>query len=301
MTPHSLRIRSFGLQVLVLAYSLTAGAFHSNPPSVVNEPAGLARLGIAIAAGILGLVALNRHSLARQRSPNSLLLDVVVIYGLIILSQVALAFLNPALRLPNWAPTQGGFLGFMLFAATRALFAAPQANDKDRWAESGNEIEQERISQANRHRMVYRIASAIAVTLSGLGLVLTPWRGQIASALIMIGSIQLLRRTFGPTGIPVGSADKVLLAVLRSASGWYYLALLPASIVALLGSKVYLYWVPILILMFAEANQRAAASLERNGEGAPTVVPGSQQHFTVFDDPPGAGEFVGPFQDGLIC
>lgn len=270
MTPRSMRFRSFVLQVLVLAYSLTAGSFHSNPPSVASEPTGLTRLGIAVAAGMFGVAVLNRHSPARQRSPSSMLLDIIVIYGLVILSQVALAFLNPALRLPNWAPTQGGFLGFILFAATHALFAAPGTDDNDASVESFNEIEQELVNQLHRHRMVYQIASAVAVALSGLGLVLAPWRGQIASALIMIGSVHLLRRTFAcRTGPAAGSADKMLLSVLQSASGWYYLALLPASIFALFGSKVYLFWVPIVILMFAEANQRAVYSLEGNcGVGA---------------------------------
>lgn len=267
MTPHRLKIRSFVLQVLVLVYSLTAGSFHSNPPSVVNEPAGLIRLGIAVAAGMLGVVLLNRHSLARQSFPNATVLDIVVIYGLIVLSQVTLAFLNPALCMPYWAATQGGFVGFVLFVATRALFAAPGTDDDDASVEPGNELEQERINRTNHQRMVYQIVSAIAVALSGLGLALAPWRGQIASALIMIGSVHLLWRAFaGRPGPAAGSADRVLLAVLQSASGWYYLALLPASIVVLFGSKVYLFWVPIVILIFAEANQRAAASLERNCE-----------------------------------
>ena len=264
MMADSSRIRTFVLQVLVLAYSLIAGAFHANPPSFVNEPTGLIRLGIAVVAGMLGVAVRDRNSPARQRSPNSLLLDIVVIYGLIILSQVALAFLNTAFCLPSWAPTQGGFVGFMLFAATRALFAAPGANDGDGSVESGNVIGQDRIKEANRHRMAYQIASAIAAALSGLAFFLTPWRGQIASALIMIGSVHLLRRTFAGGTDPVArSADIILLAVLRSASGWYYFALLPASVIFLLGSKVYLYWVPIVILMFAEANQRATASLQR--------------------------------------
>ena len=49
--------------------------------------------------------------------------------------------------------------------------------------------------------------------------------------------------------------------MLRGARFWYYGALFPASLVVLSGSKVYLYWIPIVILLFAEVNQSAAASL----------------------------------------
>ena len=57
MTPQSLRTRSFVLQFIILGYSLAAGAFHYNPPSFVTEPTGLIRLGIALAAGMLGVVS----------------------------------------------------------------------------------------------------------------------------------------------------------------------------------------------------------------------------------------------------
>src|SRR5579862_3810922 len=82
MMPHSLRLRSFVLQAIVLGYSLTAGAFHANPPSFLNEPTGLIRLGIAVAVGMLGAVARDYYSPARPRSPNSLVLDMTIIYGL---------------------------------------------------------------------------------------------------------------------------------------------------------------------------------------------------------------------------
>src|SRR5579863_6656427 len=107
--PNTLTIRSFVLQAIVLAYSLTAGAFHSNPPSLLKEPMGLIRLGIALAVGLLGLFLRNRNSPAAQRPPHWLALDMVVIYGMIILSQVMLGYLDPDLCLPNWRPTQGGF------------------------------------------------------------------------------------------------------------------------------------------------------------------------------------------------
>jgi hypothetical protein len=168
---------------------------------------------------------------------------MIVIYGLIIVSEMALAFLNPALCLPNWAPTQGGFIGFVLFTATRTLFGTPAAND-DESAESSNEIGQERINQAARHRMAYQIASATAVAISGFWISSdTPARSDCVGIDHDRESLPS-KAHLQPDGLSGGIRRQGLLVVVRSASGWYYLALLPASIVALFGSKVYLYWVP---------------------------------------------------------
>src|SRR5262245_12117387 len=88
-------VRSLLLQALVLTYSLTAGAFRSNPPSVSIEQEGLARLGIAVAAGILGVIGQDRIARGNERSANSLIVDLMVIYGLVMMSQVLVAFFMP--------------------------------------------------------------------------------------------------------------------------------------------------------------------------------------------------------------
>ncbi|MBC8165523.1 MAG: hypothetical protein H7Y20_06595 [Bryobacteraceae bacterium] len=260
-------IRSLVLQALILSYSLAAGAFNSNPPSIANEPEGVARLGIAVAAGLLGVVV-RRHRDGRQneRSANSLTVDLMVIYGLVVLSQVLLNFLRPEMALPRWSPTQGGFVGFMMLAATRALFAAP-ATAADSSSEWDDGRIKELINEQNRYRRVYGIAASLAVAIGLLGLFIGTLRIQIASALIVIGSAYLLEGTLFNTAMTTTSTEQQSLpciAILQGASAWYYLALFPASIVALSGSKIYLYWVPLVVLVFAETNHRAAESLNSN-------------------------------------
>ncbi|MBC7928841.1 MAG: hypothetical protein H7039_24625 [Bryobacteraceae bacterium] len=263
-------IRSLVLQTLVLTYSMTAGAFQSNPPSVTSEPEGLARLGIAVAAGMLGLLVRDRVARQNERSANFLAVDLIVIYGLAILSQVLLAFLSPELVLPRWAPTQGGFVGFVLFAATRALFSAQPAAVGGPLSEMDGGMSRELVDEGNLYGRVYGIAVSLALTVGLLGLFTNSLRIQIAAVLIVTGSVRLLWRMFSGQAKTATTASEQRLTTcietLRGATAWYYLALFPASIIALFGSRVYLYWVPLVILMFAEANQRAAASVKSGWE-----------------------------------
>src|SRR5215475_3612627 len=150
-------IRSLVLEALVLGYSLIAGAFHSNPPSLAGEPEGLVRLVIAVGAGMLALAISSRVLRDAERSPATLVLDLVITYGSVILSQIILAWLEPKLLLPRWAPTQGGYVGAMLFGATRALLAA--------LADSGHDIPTSSAAWAkeiadtyNRSRTLYGVA-----------------------------------------------------------------------------------------------------------------------------------------------
>ncbi len=118
------------LEAVVLGYSLIAGAFISNPPSLASEPKGLTRLAIAVGMGMLALAIRSHLTREKDRSPNTLVFDLVTVYGSVFLSQIVLAYLQPNLMLPGWAPTQGGFVGMMLFAATRALHAAFTSADE---------------------------------------------------------------------------------------------------------------------------------------------------------------------------
>lgn len=252
MRPYFQSARGFALQVGALTYSLTAGAFYSNPPSAVNEPEGFARLGIAVGAGVLALAIRSRAARRRELSPTTLLIDFILAYGCVIVSQVILGWLRPSLVLPNWAPTQGGYVGCMLFMATRAMLA---------FHTNGDDFLPEWDKTCRRYRMLYGIAGVAALTLGLAGLTAVPARAaRIASGLLTIGSAYL---TFlvarGLIDQSIGSCK----AILRGAAVWYYGALFPASLVALFGSKVYLYWVPLVILLFAEANQRASRSLAK--------------------------------------
>ena len=144
-------LRGRVLEAVVLGYSLIAGAFQSNPPSLAGEPKGLARLGIAVGTGMLALVIRSRLTRRQDRLPSALVVDLVTVYGFVVLSQVILACFRPNLVLPGWAPTQGGFVGIMLFAATRALLAAFAGADEILPA-SNDALKKEIANTCSRHR-----------------------------------------------------------------------------------------------------------------------------------------------------
>lgn len=255
--------RGLLLQTVVLGYSLIAGAFHSNPPSLAGETEGLVRLAVAVAAGMLALAARSRGLPVRELSPRALVLDLVAVYGGVFLSQALLGRLAPTLSLPGWAPTQGGYVGAMLFAATRALFAySADADEPDPTSAGTSATEWATASHRNRTR--YGIAGTAALAVSLAGLAAASGQLRTASSLVAIGSAYLLARLF-LTRVPREEAPAAFCPsrseeTRKAAAMWYYAALLPASLVALWGSKIYPYWIPIVILLFAEANHRTRAT-----------------------------------------
>ena len=113
------------LEAAILIYSFTAAAFHSDRPSVADDPWGLLRLAIPVAAGLLGLLLRDVYT-ERPRAPHSTVIDVMVAFGFALATQAALSIFKPDLALPRWAPTQGCLLGLSLLAASRALFPPGQ-------------------------------------------------------------------------------------------------------------------------------------------------------------------------------
>ena len=257
---HIVRRRTLLLQVITLAYSLTFGAFRSNPPLIMEEPEGLARLGIAVTAGVLGMWVRDRMQRKTERSGTSTVVDVIVVYGFIFVSQELLGILSPALTL-NWAPTQGGYVGFMLFAATRALFAG-QANPRE--DDPGSESLEGLSERGRLYRSAYRVGASVTLVIALAAGFAGGHRAQLAAALVVAGSSYLLWQTLFDKRLN-HAVPRLRLAgqieTMRRATLWYYFALLPAALLALFGSVIYLYWLPIVILIFAEANQRTEASL----------------------------------------
>ena len=249
------------LESVILGYSLLAGAFYSNPPSP-HEPEGWARLAIGVLAGMLALSIRDRRAARENRSPHAMVLDLLVAYGSVVASQMLMSLLRPALMLPRWAPTQGGFVGIVIFAATRALLPAMADGDCDLLISApGREPQGDRAY--SRLRVVYGIAGLIGVGVGAISLMASSTRLRIASSLVVTGSAFLLSRTLSERPAGSGRLDETAQAcarIVQAAAIWYYGALFPASLVALFGAKVYLYWVPIVILIFAEVNLRTPAA-----------------------------------------
>lgn len=261
VSTEALRVRV--LESVILGYSLIAGAFYSNPPSS-DEPEGWARLVIGVLAGMLALSVRDRRAAREDRSPHAMIFDLLVVYGSVIGSQMLMYLLRPALMLPQWAPTQGGFVGIMLFSATRALLPATAGGDRSLLI-SGPDSEPQTDRAYSRLHVVYGIAGLIGVGVGSISFAASSTRLRIASCFVVLGSGFLLSRI-----LPARRGDSERLGgwgrvqagvrLSQAAAVWYYGALFPASLLALFGAKVYLYWVPIVILMFAEVNLRTLAA-----------------------------------------
>ncbi len=136
---------------------------------------------------------------------------------------------KPTLMLPRWAPTQGGFLGVVLLAVVRSIFApGVMPGETDRYA-----------------RWIMNAYLAAAALFASVGLWLV-WAGalriRIAACFLIVGAAYLV--------YVYRCAD------LRAVTYWYYGSLLPAVLILLEGAPVYPYWVPLFIVLVAELNAR---------------------------------------------
>jgi hypothetical protein len=217
------------LEAAILIYSFTAAAFHSDRPSVADDPWGLLRLAIPVAAGLLGLLLRDVYT-ERPRAPHSTVIDVMVAFGFALATQAALSIFKPDLALPRWAPTQGGLLGMILLAASRALFPPGQTGSP--------------VSFPKGTKWVY-LAAAAAIALFAIHPLFTGVpRVRAASAILIAGSLYLACFTRRDS-------------FLHWTTYWYYGSLFPAAVLFLFESRVYEHLLLPLILIAAGLNHRS--------------------------------------------
>ncbi len=70
------------LEAAVLVYAFTAAAFHSDHPSIADEPAALIRLAIPVTAAWAGLRLRDAFSDPANRAPQAAAMDVMAALGL---------------------------------------------------------------------------------------------------------------------------------------------------------------------------------------------------------------------------
>jgi hypothetical protein len=225
------------VEALVVVYAFMAAAFRSDWPSASKDPEALVRLAIPATAALLGLWLRDAYA-GPDRPPHAVALDVIAAFALAILSQALLSAFKPELVLPRWAPTQGGFLGMVLLALTRALF--PPSAKQDRL-----------LPESGWSAKAYLAATVLFTSAACYLLIAGGAKARTASILVLAGSAYLFFQF---------RVAKHYGTFLRRASYWYYGCLLPSSLIALQGFPVYLYWVPLVILVFAEVNHRAAGA-----------------------------------------
>jgi hypothetical protein len=274
LRPRYMEPRVFVLEALAVIYSFTAAAFDSDWPSISSDPSGLVRLALPAATVLIVFWLRDAYADPLNRRPSAAAVDAISAYGLVFVLQMILSRLRPELALPRWAPTQGGLVGFWIVVACRSLFQ-PRA---DRLPESGllsaEEIrwKSEELGRKGAHRTGgYLVFCAL---LSMLALWAVPAGRPIARAgwcLILTGNLVLIYRIlqqhftrFGGLGGSFEIYRRALrhqYGVLQGAGYWYYGALFPGVLLLLKGSFVYLYWLPLVVLIAAELNHRAAERL----------------------------------------
>jgi hypothetical protein len=266
--------RVFVLEALAVIYSFTAAAFSSDWLSISNDPGGLARLALPVATVLMLFLLRDAYADALNRRPGAGAVDAIAAYGLVVLLQAILLALLPELALPRWAPTQGGLVGFWIVVACRSLFqpgadrlpkAGPLSAEEIRW-------KSEEAGRKGACRTTGYLAFCALFSILAVWAVLIGRHGARAAwGLTLGGNLALMYRIFRQnftlsSGLGGGfDAYRCRLrrqhAVLQGAGYWYYGALFPGVLLLLKGSFVYLYWLPLVVLIAAELNHRATERL----------------------------------------
>jgi hypothetical protein len=260
------------LEAAVVIYSFMAAAFRSDWPSVTEDPAALVRLLIPVIAAMGGLLLRDAFADRANRPPHATAVDVIVAYGLAALTEVVLFALKPSLALPRWAPTQGGFVGMVLLALTRALFATPAdgpaANPTSELEAVWREAELR--TKIAHTRRAYLGAWIILSLTAAYFLFSGSMKTRIASGWILGGTLYALAQRRAPSGSYCAELESEHTS-LRRVAWWYYGSLLPGITLALVGYPVYPYWLPLMVLIAAEWNQREMGRLAQESDEAGAV------------------------------
>jgi hypothetical protein len=262
--------RVFVLEALAVIYSFTAAAFDSDWPSISSDPSGLVRLALPAATVLIVFWLRDVYADPLNRRPGAAAVDAISAYGLVFVLQMILSRLRPELALPRWAPTQGGLVGFWIVVACRSLFQPRVDRLPKAGLLSAEEIrwKSEELGRNGAHRIGGYLAFCALLSILALWAVSTG--GPVTRAgwcLILTGNLvliyRILKQHFAPFG-GLGASFEVYRrdlrhqhSVIQVAGYWYYGALFPGVLLLLKGSFVYLYWLPLVVLIAAELNHRA--------------------------------------------
>ena len=113
-------------------YAFHASPFHRRPPSPLDEASGVVRLAWAVTVVLSVFAFRDSHAGSGTRPAHASALDVMLAYSAVYGCHLAAGVVAPALALPRWSPTEGGFVGITVLVATRSLFA-PAIERKLEW------------------------------------------------------------------------------------------------------------------------------------------------------------------------
>jgi hypothetical protein len=294
-------VRIFLLEAYTVVYSFTASAFHTDRPSVVEDPLAIVKLAIPAIAVMAVLLLRNAWAGSEERPQLASTIDVSLAFGLVVLLQAALWAYFPALVLPRWRPTQGSWAAWLFLTELRTLFPPhsslpptstatnlPMYLEEIRWR--AEELQRE---LRRRNRWAYLVAAAV---LAGFGACFARTgvaTARMGSALIIAGTLYIVRQLWNgsaPCSIPAGDAfdlyrdfcrselDRQCM-LLRRIRYSYVGLLIPGLLLVLAGSTVYVYVMLMYVLLIAELIHRAIVRLQQEqsevtfASAAPVLAP----------------------------
>lgn len=264
---HNTDARICFLEICGVTYLFIAGAFGSKL-ELLTGVSDLPRLVIPTAAVMLVFLLRNAYRRSNESDYATAVIDVVLAMTAAVLSQILLTYLIPGWAMTRWAPTQGGYVGSLFVTLVRTLF--PQG-PKGQPASSNSSHAQDEIQwlasefskQVSKRNVAALIVSSIAVAASCWAFVLTETlRLRIAFSVIILFALALFLGsiTIGTSNATfVQRSQQVFMKELKRQHRFlkwvfygYVGLLLPATVVLLIGTHVYEFFVIVYMLLFAE-------------------------------------------------
>jgi len=278
-------VRIVLLEAYTVVYSFTAAAFHTDRPSVVEDPVAIVKLAIPAITVLAVLLLRNAWAGNEERSQLASTVDVSLAFGLVVLLQAGLWAYFPALVLPRWRPTQGSWAAWLFLTELRTMFPPhsslrqtspttklPMYLEEIRWR--AEELQRE---LRRRNRWLYFVAAAILTVFGACFAQTGVATARIGSALIIAGTLYIVWQLWNgstPPSVPAGEGFDLYrdfcrseldrqCKLLRRIRYSYVGLLIPGLLLVLAGSMVYVYVMVMYVFLIAELIHRVIVRLQQ--------------------------------------
>jgi len=277
-------LRIFLLEAYTVIYSFTASAFHTDKPSIFEDPLAIVKLAIPVAIVLAVLLLRNAWSGGSARPQLASTIDVGLAFGLAVLSQAALWAWFPSLVLPRWRPTQGAWAAWLFLTELRTMFP-PHSNMPEPLVAAKQPMYLEEIRWRAeellrefrlRNKWAYFVAAAILSVFGACFARTSVATARTGSALILAGTLYIVLELWTGATRPIPAGDSFApyrdfcrseldrqSAQLRRIRRAYLGMLMPGLLLVLAGSMVYLYVILMYVFLIAELMHRAIVRLQQ--------------------------------------
>lgn len=253
-----------------MVYSFTAGAFGAKL-DLLRSAADLPRLLIPVTVVVAVFLLRNRRRHSGEVDYRSSFVDIILAGAATIFSQLALSHFVPEFAMPQWAPTQGGMVGWMFLAVVGTLFQSGQQDlGLSAWELSTDEIRwksDELASEIRIGHLTGSIVGLISLAACGVGFAQTEdiqtqagFSAILLFIMFLLGELILQNVWDDPGEWRAFHAAKLQRHGLFLRRVWFGLVglVVPGCALILVGSTVYPFVVIIYLLLFAEFVLRKA-------------------------------------------